>query len=82
MTHESILEEIRETMLDVFDLDDLHISEITTAKDIEDWDSLSHIRLVVAIEKYYKIRFSTAEIESFDNVGAMVFCIAAKTAAV
>ena len=81
MANEAILETVRETMLDVFDLDDLEISDKTTAKDVADWDSLSHIRLVVAIEKHYKIRFSTAEIESFDNVGAMVRCIAAKIAA-
>ncbi len=81
MANEAILETVRETMLDVFDLDDLQISDKTTAKDVADWDSLSHIRLVVAIEKHYKIRFTTAEIESFDNVGAMVRCIAAKTAA-
>ena len=81
MSNEAILETVRETMLDVFDLDDLQISDKTTAKDVADWDSLSHIRLVVAIEKHYKIRFTTAEIESFDNVGAMVRCIAAKPAA-
>jgi acyl carrier protein len=80
MLHEDILEQVREIMLDVFDLDALKISNNTTAKDIEDWDSLSHIRLVVSIEKHFGIRFSTAEIESFDTVGMMVNAIAAKTA--
>jgi acyl carrier protein len=80
MSHEDILEQVREIMLDVFDLDELTISDNTTAKDIEDWDSLSHIRLVVSVEKHFGIRFSTAEIESFDTVGAMVRAIAAKTA--
>lgn len=80
MSHEDILEQVRKIMLDVFDLDELTISDSTTAKDIEDWDSLSHIRLVVSIEKHFGIRFSTAEIESFDTVGTMVRAIAAKTA--
>ena len=75
-----VLEAVREVMLDVFDLDDLTISEATVAKDVPDWDSLSHIRLVVAIEKHFGIRFSTAEIESFGNVGALVEAISAKTA--
>lgn len=80
MSHEDILEQVRQIMLDVFDLDALTITDNTTAKDIEDWDSLSHIRLVVSIEKHFGIRFTTAEIESFDTVGEMVRAIAAKTA--
>ena len=72
MSHEDVLEQVREIMLDVFDLDELTISDATTAKDVEDWDSLSHIRLVVSLEKHFGIRFTTAEIESFENVGALV----------
>jgi acyl carrier protein len=59
-------------MSDLFDRDDLNISEATTAEDVEEWDSLHHIRLLVAIEKRYKIRFSPLEIESLQNVGDLV----------
>jgi len=55
--------------MDVFDVDDLVITGDTTAEDIEEWDSLHHIRLVVAIERAFKIRFSNTEIESLKNVG-------------
>ena len=56
----------------VFDDDNLIINTSTTAKDIDSWDSLAHIRLVVAIEKYYNLRFSAAEISTIENVGEMM----------
>jgi acyl carrier protein len=77
--HARILQEIGEVMADVFDLDDLAITEATSAKDIEEWDSLSHIRLVVAIEREFNIKFSNSEIEGLKNVGDLVALIEAKT---
>ena len=78
MTEAEILAAVRDIMLDVFDLDELTVTPATTAKDVEDWDSLSHIRLVVAIEGRFGLRFSTAEVESFKNVGDMVRSIQSK----
>ena len=65
-------------MIDVFDLDDLDINELTSADDIEGWDSLSHLRLVTQVEVHYGIRFSTAEVASFTNVGDMARTIVGK----
>ena len=72
MSSTETLEQVRLAMEDVFDLDDLTISPETTADDIEEWDSLSHIRLIVAIERRMKIKFSNAEVERLKNVGELV----------
>ena len=79
MSTDEILESLRKIMIDVFDLDDLQISAETTADDVEDWDSLSHIRLMVAVERHFKIKFQNSEIESLTNVGELVQVIARKT---
>ena len=81
MIDPQLLEDVRTVMLDVFDLDELTINSATVAQDVPDWDSLSHIRLMVAIEKHFNIRFTTAEIESFVNIGALVEAISAKKSA-
>ena len=57
---------------DVFDDDELVIEGNTTAKDIDGWDSLTHIRLVISIEKAFDLRFTAAEISALENVGEMV----------
>jgi acyl carrier protein len=66
------LESVRELMIDVFDADDLVISDDTTADDVEGWDSLHHIRLIVAVERRFKIKFENSEVESLKNVGDLV----------
>ena len=57
---------------DVFDDDELVIKANTIAKDIDGWDSLTHIRLVISIEKAFDLRFTAAEISALKNVGEMV----------
>jgi len=83
MIRENILEQIRLIMTDVFDVDlgASDLAEATTANDIEEWDSLSHIRLVVAVERKFGVKFSNAEIESLKSVGDLVSLIQAKTSA-
>jgi len=65
-------------MIDVLDLDDLHITEKTTAADVEGWDSLSHLRLITEIEAAFGLTFATGEIERFKDVGDMVGTIETK----
>jgi len=76
-----ILQEVSGIFKDILDDDDVQVTETSTADDIEEWDSLTHIQLVVAIEKHFKIRFTAAEINSFQNVGEMCVGIQKKLAA-
>ena len=72
MTRENIFEKLQEIFRDIFDDDALVISDSTNSSDIEEWDSLNHINLVVAIEKEIGIKFSFEELATFKDVGAMV----------
>ena len=58
----------------------LEISRSTTANDVEDWDSLNHINLIVAVEREFKVKFTTAEVLALKNVGDLMDLIARKTA--
>ena len=78
MTDDEILHRVQEIMADTFDLDDLEVTRDTSAADVEEWDSLSHIRLVVAIERAFGIKFTNSEIEGLQNVGELVDVIRSK----
>jgi acyl carrier protein len=78
MTREEVLSHITEVFKEVLDHEDIQLSEATTASDVEDWDSLNHIQLVVAVEKKFKVRFTSKEIQSWGNVGEMMTCILSK----
>ena len=67
-----VLTQVNDIFRDVLDNEDIRLTPSSTADDVEEWDSLSHIQLIVAIEKHFKIRFSTAELTSYKNVGEMV----------
>lgn len=69
MTKSKLLEKLQEVFQDVMDNDEIQLSEGTNSDDIEEWDSLTHIQLVVAIEKYFGIKFLSKEITSWKNVG-------------
>jgi acyl carrier protein len=66
---EQTMHELNEIFRDVFDNPAIEINENTVAADIEEWDSLNHILLVVAIEKHFKIKFTTQEIQQWKNAG-------------
>ena len=73
-----IYERLNEVFQDVFDDDSLTVTPNTTASDIEDWDSLSHITLVAAVEDEFRMKFSMKEVVEMKNVGEMVTLIAAR----
>ena len=72
MERTDILERLNEIFIDVLDLDECNLTDETSANDIEEWDSLSHIQIIVAIEKKFKIKFTSLEIMKWNNVGEMV----------
>lgn len=72
MEKTEILSKLNEIFCDVLDNEDIELSYETTADDIEEWDSLSHIQLIVAIEKAFKIRLKAKEMVSWLNVGDAV----------
>lgn len=79
MNKMEILQRVNRIFKDVFDDDTLVITYATTADDIEDWDSLIHITLVVSIEKEFNIKFTVDEAMGFKDVGEMIDVIAEKT---
>ena len=78
MTREEVFETLTEIFQDVFDDDEIELTDATTADDIEDWDSLEQINLVVACEKKFNVKFDMKEIQALKNVGEMVDTILAK----
>jgi len=78
MEKDEILKKVNDIFIDILDNKDIVLTYNTTANDVEDWDSLNHIQLVVAIEKQFKIRFTSQEIQRWNNVGEMLNSIMTK----
>ena len=72
MKQEEVYAALDKVFQDEFDDDSIHVTSSTTADDIEDWDSLEHINLVVAVEKRFHIKFTMGEVTGMKNVGEMV----------
>jgi acyl carrier protein len=64
---------------DVLDDDDVSLSRATTAADVPGWDSLAHVRLILAVEKAFGVKFSAAQVTKLKNVGDLVDAVEAKT---
>ena len=69
---EEFKNKLNEVFCDVFDDETLQLSEKMTAEDVEDWDSLAHITLLVAVEKKFGIHLNAAEVGRLENVGEMI----------
>ena len=71
MTRQEIYDKLNEVFSDVFD-EEITVSDTTTAADIEDWDSLTHITLISEVEDAFGIKMSMKDVLSLKNVGEMV----------
>lgn len=79
VNQQQIYERLTAIFDDVFDTGDLVLTPDLTARDVDGWDSLAHIRLIVTIEKAFKIKFSASEIGRLENVGDLVALIQSRT---
>ena len=75
---ENILQKVNEIFIDVLDNKNIKLTRETTAADVEEWDSLNHIHLVVEIENHFNISFTSGEMQNWKTVGDLCDNIAAK----
>jgi acyl carrier protein len=78
MASTEVMSSLTRVFREVFEDETLSLSRSTTAQDVEGWDSLMHINLIVSIEREFKIRFTTREITTLRNVGDLMDLIAGK----
>ncbi|MCU1257588.1 MAG: acpP 1 [Bryobacterales bacterium] len=80
MDRQTLRQRMNAIFQDIFDDPSLQVSDDMTAADVEGWDSLSHINLIVAVEKAFKIKLTTAEVRSLNNVGDFISLVERKAA--
>jgi acyl carrier protein len=73
---DAILKDVEQVVRDVLDNDNVELHRSTTAEDVPNWDSLAHVKIMMAIEKRFGIRFEVQELSELSNVGAVVDVIA------
>ncbi len=78
MTEAELFHRLTKIFVDVLDNEEIVLDRTTTAADIEEWDSLNHISLIVAIERDFNIQLVLEEIEGLRNVGDMIDLISRK----
>jgi len=78
MERSDILKRVEEIFREELELDDLVLTDETTADDVEEWDSLSHVQLVAAMEEAFGIEFKSREILSWENIGDLIDSIEKK----
>ena len=71
-----ILEQLSAIVADALDLDHIELTPETVATEVEGWDSLNHVRIVVAVEEAFHVRFKTGEITSLKKVGDLMALVA------
>ena len=80
MQDAAVREQVNGIFRDVFDDASITVFDAMTAKDVDGWDSLTHINLIVAAEKTFKVKFTTKDIQSLSNVGEFIALIRRKLA--
>tara|TARA_B100000787_G_C15924383_1_gene178012 strand:+ start:283 stop:522 length:240 start_codon:yes stop_codon:yes gene_type:complete len=78
MNRQEIFKKVTDIFKEVLDDDNIVITENQGAKDIDEWDSLTHIMLVVETEKTFQIKFLSSEISNWNNIGDMITAIESK----
>lgn len=71
-SEEEILSRLNGVFCDIFDDDDIVLTTETVADDIEEWDSLNQIKIILACEKEFDLRLNARDINGLENVGGMV----------
>ncbi len=72
MSRNEVFEKVQDIFRDVFDDEELILTDATNSDDIEDWDSLEHISLVVSMEKEFNLKFDIKQVNTLENVGQMI----------
>jgi acyl carrier protein len=72
---------LNEVFQDVFEDDEIQITPETTAKDVDGWDSVTHVELVINVEKAFGVRFTSSELGDMKNVGDMLALLDARASA-
>jgi acyl carrier protein len=78
MERSDILKRVEEIFREELEVDNLVLTDETTADDVEEWDSLSHVQLVAALEEAFGIEFKSREILSWENIGDLIDSIEKK----
>ena len=72
MTRADLLDKVTVVLAEILDDDEVVLTEATTAEDVDGWDSISHVKLIIALEAELGIRFEAKEISDMEDVGALL----------
>ena len=72
MCRDDVLKKVNEIFQEVFDDEDLVVTEATTPEDVEDWDSLEQVNLVVNMEQSFGVKFTLDEVNELKSVGEII----------
>lgn len=78
MSNEDILQTVSNIIREVLELPDLTVTKTTSAEEVDEWDSMTHLQIITTIEGHYKVRFALGELQALKNVGDMIELIQKK----